>query len=108
MPCRGRSLWFTPCRYSPSQVAQRSADEWVSLAVDNDRRMLYESPDLNRMEWLLLETVGWRIRVPNTWIFLRLYYAALETRGILPAEPPLAAAFRTCAELMAVSTAVGC
>ncbi|GIL60383.1 hypothetical protein Vafri_14990 [Volvox africanus] len=83
------------------EVAQRSADEWVCLALSDDNRKLYEDRDLHRMEWLLLETVEWRIRVPNTFTFLRHYQAVLTNRGVIPDELASAALFKACSEFMA-------
>ncbi|EFJ40612.1 hypothetical protein VOLCADRAFT_99592 [Volvox carteri f. nagariensis] len=83
------------------EVAQRSSDEWVRLAVDADSRSIYERLDLNRMEWLLLETVEWRIRVPNTLTFMRQYQAVLMNRGLIPGDPESAQLFKEHAEFMA-------
>ncbi|KXZ46704.1 CYCD2 protein [Gonium pectorale] len=88
------------------EVSQYRPDEWVHLAVDEHRRPLYHRDDLKRMEWLLLETVDWRIRVPNTLTFLRHYHNALMNDADAWAEvarddPRRAAAFDTCANFMA-------
>ncbi|GLC42521.1 hypothetical protein PLESTB_001106900 [Pleodorina starrii] len=82
------------------EVAQHSSDWWVGLAVDGEGRALYERLDLHRMEWLLLETVEWRIRVPNMLTFLRQYLAALVCHGVLPHYPPFVATFKSCAEFL--------
>lgn len=62
--------------------------------------------DLHRMEWLLLETVEWRIRVPNAFTFLRQYHTVLVHHRLLPEDLVYATLFKGCAEFMAVSRPV--
>ncbi|KAG2430057.1 hypothetical protein HXX76_010157 [Chlamydomonas incerta] len=84
------------------EVAQYRADDWVGLAVDGTGKPLYQREDLQRMEWLLLETVEWRIRVPNSLVFLRQYHnALLHHDGVVPADASSMAAFKTCANFLA-------
>ncbi|KAG2447934.1 hypothetical protein HYH02_007387 [Chlamydomonas schloesseri] len=84
------------------EVAQYRADDWVRLAVDSANRPLYQREDLQRMEMLLLETVDWRIRVPNSLVFLRLYHnVLLHQEGVVPADAASMAAFKTCANFLA-------
>ncbi|PNW82691.1 hypothetical protein CHLRE_06g289750v5 [Chlamydomonas reinhardtii] len=84
------------------EVAQYRADDWVGLAVDGNKKPLYQREDLQRMEWLLLETVDWRIRVPNSLVFLRQYHnALLYEDGVVPADVASMAAFKTCANFLA-------
>ncbi|GIL80551.1 hypothetical protein Vretimale_16008 [Volvox reticuliferus] len=53
------------------------------------------------MEWLLLETVEWRIHVPNTFTFLRHYQTVLADRGVIPNDVASAALFKACSEFLA-------
>ncbi|PNH08276.1 Cyclin-D-2 [Tetrabaena socialis] len=87
------------------EVAQHRADDWVGLAVDSDNNPLYLRDDLQRMEWLLLETVEWRIRVPSALTFLRHYHHALAhgpaSPGVVPSDPAGLAAFKACSNFLA-------
>ncbi|GFR47004.1 hypothetical protein Agub_g8687 [Astrephomene gubernaculifera] len=87
------------------EVSQVRVDDWVGLAVDQHGNPLYQRADLQRMEWLLLETVEWRIRVPNTLTFLRHCHHALADnpacRDVLPEKPGAAATFKACANFLA-------
>ena len=58
------------------------------------------------MEWLLLENVEWRIRVPNALTFLRHFHHGLahcpSSRGVVPNDPAGASAFKAIANFLAV------
>ena len=86
----------------------RPCFHFLLLCVSHDV-ILYVIPqreDLQRMEWLLLETVDWRIRVPNSLVFLRQYHnALLYEDGVVPADVASMAAFKTCANFLAVRLA---
>ncbi|KAG2486097.1 hypothetical protein HYH03_015192 [Edaphochlamys debaryana] len=87
------------------EVAQYRADDWVGLAVDPSGNPLYQRADLQRMEWLLLETVDWRIRVPSALTFLRHFHHAVShdpaCAGLVPCDPAAAASFKSCACFLA-------
>ena len=57
------------------------------------------------MEWLLLETVEWRIRVPSVLTFLRHYHHALANDpacDVVPNDAAAAADFKTRSSFLAV------
>ncbi|KAG2486602.1 hypothetical protein HYH03_014770 [Edaphochlamys debaryana] len=59
------------------EVAPLPAAVLLQLAVDPaDGQQLYRATDLSRMEWLLLETVDWRVGAPTAHSFLTNFLAA--------------------------------
>ncbi|KAG2483122.1 hypothetical protein HYH03_018012 [Edaphochlamys debaryana] len=66
---------------SRQQEGQRSLTqaEWLALAADpTTGAPLYLPEDIRRMEWLLLETVEWRLAPPTAYAFLQRLLHCLD------------------------------
>ncbi|KAG2498661.1 hypothetical protein HYH03_003407 [Edaphochlamys debaryana] len=73
-----------------NEVAQVHQGSWLDLAVDTSMQpaqRLYGGLDLQRMEWLLLQTTGWLLHTPNAYTFLAHYLACLPQEAA--AEGPM-------------------
>ncbi|GFR45161.1 hypothetical protein Agub_g6545 [Astrephomene gubernaculifera] len=51
---------------------------WLSLAIDGSGNQLYQPADLQRMEWVLLQAIDWRLHTPNTHTFLTHFLACMQ------------------------------
>ncbi|GFR45162.1 hypothetical protein Agub_g6546 [Astrephomene gubernaculifera] len=60
------------------EVAQVPSAVWLSLAIDLNGKRLYNPADLQRMEWVLLQAVDWRLHTPNTLTFLTHFLACMQ------------------------------
>ena len=63
-----------PARPLVLQVEQPTALEWAEIA-DN----CFKRDDLVRMEWLVMDHLGWRGRTPTPYSFLHLYCYGLAS-----------------------------
>eukprot|EP00198_Chlamydomonas_reinhardtii_P010187 XP_001699524.1 D-type cyclin [Chlamydomonas reinhardtii] len=60
---------------------------WLRLAVDCQGKAIYQvrqAQDLQRMEWVLLQALHWRLHVPNTYSFLSHFLLCLGVAQWLP------------------------
>lgn len=70
------------------EVPQYHADHWLLLAVDASQKPLFRREDLQKMEWLVLETLDWKLRSPTAHSLLQHFTHILvgTNSGVVPAE----------------------
>ncbi|KAG2429522.1 hypothetical protein HXX76_010757 [Chlamydomonas incerta] len=72
------------------EVGQFAPSVWLSLAVDCTGKTIYQAQDLQRMEWVLLQALHWRLHVPNTYSFLSQFLLCLPHAAPASAAAPVA------------------
>lgn len=84
------------------EVPQYHIDHWLQLAVDGERQLLFRREDLQKMEWLVLETLEWRLRAPTTHSFLQHFLNILSNlgSGVVPDEGPQRQTFVSCSHFL--------
>ncbi|PNW76652.1 hypothetical protein CHLRE_11g467772v5 [Chlamydomonas reinhardtii] len=70
------------------EVGQVAPCVWLRLAVDCQGKAIYQAQDLQRMEWVLLQALHWRLHVPNTYSFLSHFLLCLPHAAPAPAAGP--------------------
>ncbi len=88
---------------------QQAAEELVSVARD-EKGQFYQPQDVTRMENHVLNTLGFRLRVPNMYTFLRLFLNRIayspQSSQVIP--PGLEVAFHNVALNLAVGSRRPC
>lgn len=84
------------------EVPQYHVDHWLQLAVDGERQLLFRREDLQKMEWLVLETLEWRLRAPTAHSFLQHFVHILSSlsSSVLPTAAPQRQTFISCSHFL--------